>query len=316
MSPSLPPYPNGGRPARRRPSVNAGLSAQIPPTYTGGNPGSSNQGQYPTPRTGFGGTPPPPGADRVLWGWFMSVDTDGSGSIHVDELQKALVNGNWSSFDLDTCKMLLNIFDVRKTGSLAFPKFCGMWTYIQEWQNVFRHFDTDSSGSIEGEELANALARFGYGLSPYLLSLVEKKYATIPLKPILPTPIWPPIDCRFVRACVVIKTLTDTFQSLDVDHNGRVSLNYDQFLQLDSLISLKKHRHRPVTKAIAYENDEDTDDTSHSRVILSARPECLPFPVLFMHCNLCNLWAGSMYAFSYFLLQGLRSTLEDYTMDN
>jgi hypothetical protein len=39
----------------------------------------------------------------------------------------------------------------------------------------------DSSGSIEGEELANALARFGYGLSPYLLSLVETKYATIPL---------------------------------------------------------------------------------------------------------------------------------------
>jgi len=37
------------------------------------------------------------------------VDTDRSGSIHVDELQRALVNGNWSPFDLDTCKMLLNM---------------------------------------------------------------------------------------------------------------------------------------------------------------------------------------------------------------
>ncbi|KAF9506457.1 hypothetical protein BS47DRAFT_1352727, partial [Hydnum rufescens UP504] len=100
---------------------------------------------------------------------------------------------------------------------------------------VFRHFDTDSSGSIEGEELANALGRFGYRLTPYLLSLVETKYATVPLNQ-SQQPLYGPRATagmtfdRFVRACVVIKTLTGTFQSLDVNRTGRVSLDYEQFL--------------------------------------------------------------------------------------
>jgi hypothetical protein len=36
---------------------------------------------------------PPQGADPQLWQWFVNVDRDRSGSITVDELQSALVNG-------------------------------------------------------------------------------------------------------------------------------------------------------------------------------------------------------------------------------
>jgi Ca2+-binding EF-hand superfamily protein len=32
---------------------------------------------------------------------------------------------------------------------------------IQDWQNVFKHFDRDHSGSIDGQELRDALAQFG-----------------------------------------------------------------------------------------------------------------------------------------------------------
>ena len=35
---------------------------------------------------------------------------------------------------------------------------------------------------------------------------------------------------RFVRACVVIKTLTEAFQKLDTDRDGWVQINYDQFM--------------------------------------------------------------------------------------
>lgn len=35
---------------------------------------------------------------------------------------------------------------------------------------------------------------------------------------------------RFVRACVVIKTLTESFQRLDTDRDGWVQINYDQFM--------------------------------------------------------------------------------------
>lgn len=55
-------------------------------------------------------------------------------------------------------------------------EFAGLWKYISDWQNVFRHFDRDRSGSIEGRELAEALHSFGYKLSPPLLTLIEQKY--------------------------------------------------------------------------------------------------------------------------------------------
>jgi hypothetical protein len=35
---------------------------------------------------------------------------------------------------------------------------------------------------------------------------------------------------RFVRACVVVKQLTESFQKLDADRDGWVQMNYEQFL--------------------------------------------------------------------------------------
>jgi len=55
-------------------------------------------------------------------------------------------------------------------------EFAGLWKYITDWQGVFRHFDRDRSGSIDGGELASALASFGYRLNPEILNLIEWKY--------------------------------------------------------------------------------------------------------------------------------------------
>lgn len=35
---------------------------------------------------------------------------------------------------------------------------------------------------------------------------------------------------RFVRCCVVVKTLTESFQKLDTDRDGWIQINYDQFM--------------------------------------------------------------------------------------
>ena len=91
--------------------------------------------------------------------------------------------------------MLMNIFDVDRSGTISFtgayycplplsrhsPRFQSLpvlWKYISDWQNVFRHFDRDRSGSIDGQELADALGNFGYRLTPQLLQLIEQKYGT------------------------------------------------------------------------------------------------------------------------------------------
>jgi len=172
---------------------------------------------------------PPQGADPQLWNWFLAVDEDRSGEISAVELQRALVNGNWSRFDLDTTKMLMGIFDVDRSGSINFNEFSGLWKYIADWQNVFRHFDRDNSGSIDSGELATALRQFGYNLSPQLIQLIAAKYSALPSN----APDAPPPGIsfdRFVRACVAIKTLTEAFQRLDTDRDGWIQINYDTFL--------------------------------------------------------------------------------------
>ncbi|KAL4065386.1 hypothetical protein J3A83DRAFT_465364 [Scleroderma citrinum] len=173
---------------------------------------------------------PPAGADPHLWQMFNAVDTDRSGALSVTELQNALVNGNWSRFDLDTVKMLMNIFDVDRNGTIGFSEFAGLWKYIAEWLEVFKHFDRDHSGTIEGRELSEALRTFGYHLSPTLLTLVQRKYASGAT-----TAYGPPPGItfdRFVRACVTVKTLTEAFQRVDTDNDGWVQLNYEEFMKL------------------------------------------------------------------------------------
>lgn len=191
---------------------------------------SHRQSYQAPPQQGGGYYGPPAGADPQLWQWFSAVDSDRSGAISVGELQAALVNGNWSRFDLDTVKMLMNIFDTDRSGSIGFNEFAGLWKYIGDWQGVFRHFDRDGSGSIDGHELAQALRSFGYNLSPGLLQLVEQKYASGPSGGYGPPP-GITFD-RFVRACVVIKTLTEEFQKVDTDRDGWVQLNYEQFMRI------------------------------------------------------------------------------------
>jgi len=134
-------------------------------------------------------------------------------------------------------KLLMSIFDTDRSGTIGFNEFAGLWKYIKDWQNVFRHFDRDNSGTIDGHELASALRQFGYNLSPNLLRLLEQKYdvkASAPAAPSYPgTRAAPPgisFD-RFVRACVVIRQLTEAFQRLDTQRSGWIQINYDTFME-------------------------------------------------------------------------------------
>ncbi|KAH7107800.1 EF-hand [Auriculariales sp. MPI-PUGE-AT-0066] len=209
------------------------VSSQYGSQYHQPPPGSTSGygGGFQAPGQHYG---PPPGADPQLWSWFSAVDVDHSGSISPLELQQALVNGNFTSFDIDTVKMLLSIFDTDRSGTIGFHEFAGLWKYIADWQNVFRHFDADRSGSIDRNELGSALNSFGYRLSPRTIQLICDKYCALPS---LPTGLGyapsPGITFdRFVRACVVVKTLSESFQTMDTDRDGVITIGYDQFMRV------------------------------------------------------------------------------------
>jgi len=209
----------------------AGGYASPPPPAGGGG-----YGRAPGYGGGFappgGNRGPPPGADPQLWNWFSAVDTDRSGAITAPELERALINGDWTPFDLDTVKLLMGIFDTDRNGTIGFSEFAGLWKYIKDWQNVFRHFDRDRSGSIDGSELQGALTQFGYNLSPQLLIQLQRKYDVKANQAAAIGGAQPGISFdRFVRACVVVKQLSEAFAALDTNHDGWIQINYDQFMQ-------------------------------------------------------------------------------------
>jgi len=139
----------------------------------------------------------------------------------------------------------------------------------QDWEGVFRHFDKNNNNTIDGDELQQALQRFDYNLSPALQDLLRRKYGTElsfehPMSsahcshcsrlldldvtwaseetaggggPAATTPAGGSAPSgitfdRFMRACVVVKQLEESFEALDRDPYGRVKIDYDMFLRM------------------------------------------------------------------------------------
>ena len=53
------------------------------------------------------------------------------------------------------------MFDKDRNGTITFQEFGALWKYVTDWQQCFRGFDRDNSGSIDKNELKQALTSFG-----------------------------------------------------------------------------------------------------------------------------------------------------------
>lgn len=179
--------------------------------------------QYP-PSQAYYSPPPPPGISPDLWTWFQAVDQDKNGKITVTELQQALLNGNWSPFNEETCRLMIGMFDRDKNGTIDIYEFSSLWNYIQDWKRCFDSFDLDRSGTIDANELHQAFQRFGYRLSMNFAQLVIRRFDRNGVGTIN-------FD-DFIQACVMLKSLTDSFRLKDTEQAGVVNLHYEQFLEM------------------------------------------------------------------------------------
>lgn len=151
------------------------------------------------------------------------MDQDRSGQIDAKELQKALVNGNWSHFSEEACRMMIDMFDRDKSGQINMQEFGALFAYINQWKGLFESIDRDRSGYIEQAEFTEALTKMGYRFSPAFVQNLLGKYDQKTRRLTLDT---------FIVASVQIKRLTDSFRSRDKEMRGSATLTYEDFIGL------------------------------------------------------------------------------------
>jgi Ca2+-binding EF-hand superfamily protein len=233
-----------------QPPANYGYGSSPPTRQDHMTPPPLNYGQRPPPlqnRPPPVSRPPPSpappnGADPALWPLFKAVDKDGisapshlisplttspgSGQLSEKELRAALVNGDWSSFDAHTVKMMIRMFDSDRSGTIGFEEFCGLWGFLAAWRSLFDRFDADRSGNISLDEYTNALVAFGYRLSPQFVDLMFRTYDKREEGAIS-------FDL-FVQSCISLKRMTDVFKKYDDDRDGFITLSLYESLPIET----------------------------------------------------------------------------------
>ncbi|WWC89587.1 uncharacterized protein L201_004512 [Kwoniella dendrophila CBS 6074] len=192
-----------------------------------------SQQQYQQPQQARSPPPPPQpqGADDAeLQRMFNQFDSSRTGDLSAHDLQRLLAKDTMMDAREDAVKMLMNIFDTDRSGTINFMEFEGLYRYIQDWHGIFRRFDRDSSGTIDRKELHNALLGFGFSLPKEMVIKLEKRFA--------PPPISGQIQNkgisfdRFLMACVTVKHYTEAFRRLDPNGQNHITVDYNSFMEI------------------------------------------------------------------------------------
>ncbi|KAK2737532.1 hypothetical protein FQN55_001035 [Onygenales sp. PD_40] len=227
------PYQQGA------PNPNAGRLYSPPPHNYGHGPPPAHPAQNRPPPTSHpprSPQPPPnmPKSDdpKELFPLFRAANASNSGALSEIELGSALVNADYTSFDSNTVKMMVRMFDKDGSGSVGFDEFVALWRFLAAWRGLFERFDEDHSGRISLQEFGKALVAFGYSLSPPFVGIVFSAFEArgrSRVAPVSGQKEGMSFDL-FVQACITLKRMTDVFKRYDDDRDGYVTLSFEEFL--------------------------------------------------------------------------------------
>ncbi|KAJ7985506.1 hypothetical protein DPEC_G00352760 [Dallia pectoralis] len=178
---------------------------------------------------GYGGAPPGgPGfggqQQDPLYGYFSAVAGQ-DGQISPDELQQCLTQSNFSGsykpFNLETCRLMINMLDRDMSCTMGFNEFKELVTVLNGWKQHFMTMDRDRSGTVDPQEMQQAVNSMGYRLSPQAMNCIVKRFSSqgkITFD-------------DYVACCVKLRTLTDLFKKRDQAGQGVAAFPYDEFIQ-------------------------------------------------------------------------------------
>ncbi|ORX89487.1 EF-hand [Basidiobolus meristosporus CBS 931.73] len=127
---------------------------------------------------------------------------------------------------------MIDMFDKDDTGTIELNEFFGLWQYVSDWQKCFVNFDVNRNNFIELNELQTALRTFGYNLTLPSIQSIVRKFLKHDVKSPNQTQASQVNFETFLKTCITVKMLTDSFKQFDGDLDGQVTLSYEQYLQL------------------------------------------------------------------------------------
>ncbi|XP_068821027.1 calpain-3 isoform X7 [Capricornis sumatraensis] len=126
-------------------------------------------------------------------------------------------------FTLESCRSMIALMDTDGSGRLNLQEFHHLWKKIKTWQKIFKHYDTDQSGTINSYEMRNAVNDAGFHLNNQLYDIITMRYADKYMNIDFDSFI-----CCFVR----LEGMFRAFNAFDKDGDGIIKLNVLEWLQL------------------------------------------------------------------------------------
>ncbi|KAK5875152.1 hypothetical protein CesoFtcFv8_027667 [Champsocephalus esox] len=221
--------PMPGMPAQGMPGMPGGPMGG--PMHMGGQMGGQmggapHQGGYAAYGGGYQGSygaPAPAAANDPMWGYFTAIAGQ-DGEVDAEELQRCLTQsgftGSYSPFSLETCRVMIAMLDRDSTGKMGFNEFKDLFAALSGWKQNFVMFDRDRSGTVEPQEMGQAVYAMGFRIGPQALNVIIKRYnkgGRIYFD-------------DYVACCVRLRALTETFKRRDTMQQGAVSFQYDDFI--------------------------------------------------------------------------------------
>ncbi|WEW59954.1 hypothetical protein PRK78_005436 [Emydomyces testavorans] len=197
-----------------------------------------------TPHPGQGPGMPATDNRQDLFPLFRAANASNTGSLSQTELGSALVNGDYTSFDPLTVKMMIRMFDRDGNGRVTFDEFVALWRFLAAWRELFDRFDEDQSGRISLSEFSKALIAFGYRLSQSFVNLLYRTFESRGRARATPVAMGEKDAMSFdmfVQACLTLKRMTDVFKKYDDDRDGYITVSFEEFLTEIEKKSLYQH---------------------------------------------------------------------------
>nr|XP_020025805.1 calpain-3 isoform X7 [Castor canadensis] len=119
-------------------------------------------------------------------------------------------------FTLESCRSMIALMDTDGSGRLNLQEFHHLWKKIKAWQKIFKHYDTDQSGTINSYEMRNAVNDAGFHLNSQLYDIITMRYADKHMNIDFDSFI-----CCFVR----LEGMFRAFNAFDKDGDGIIKLN-------------------------------------------------------------------------------------------